>query len=50
MVKLKIDVDLLKPGRVLRAPRGEVNQCLWLVRLIGRGWRSCEAERRDGLR
>lgn len=27
----------------------EVNQCLWQVRLIGRGWRSCEAERRDGL-
>lgn len=26
----------------------EVNQCLWKVRLIGRGWRSCDAERRDG--
>lgn len=26
----------------------DVNQCLWQVRLIGRGWRSCEAEGRDG--
>lgn len=30
-----------------KGAKREVNQCLWQVRLIGRGWRSCEAGRRE---